>query len=248
MTTDIHSLVGAYALDAVDDIERAAFDRHLRECETCRVEVDELREATARLADTTWSVPPPRLRENVLAEVARTRQLPPAGAAAPVVPQRGRRPRRWLTAVAAAAAVVVAAGAVYAVQERRVDQAQIVAEAARRSEARVRAILTAPDLVVRESELTGGSGRLSVAESRTQNAGVIVLAADAPPDGGKIYQLWEIRPGAAPADAGRLRPGQTATVQIVDGLPGASQVGVTVEPPGGSATPTSPMVGDVKLA
>ena len=28
--TDVHSLSGAYALDAVDDLERAAFERHLR--------------------------------------------------------------------------------------------------------------------------------------------------------------------------------------------------------------------------
>ena len=41
----------------MDDIERAAFDRHLRECETCRSEVDELREASARLADTTSGDP-----------------------------------------------------------------------------------------------------------------------------------------------------------------------------------------------
>ncbi len=73
MSADIHSLVGAFALDAVDDLERAAVDRHLRECDACRIEVAELREAAARLADGAWSVPPPRLRENVLAAVATTR-------------------------------------------------------------------------------------------------------------------------------------------------------------------------------
>jgi anti-sigma factor RsiW len=36
---DIHALGGAYALDAVDDLERVAFDRHLAECETCALEV-----------------------------------------------------------------------------------------------------------------------------------------------------------------------------------------------------------------
>jgi len=247
MTTDIHTLVGAYALDAVDDIERAAFDRHLRECETCRAEVDELREATARLADTTWSVPPPRLRENVLAEVARTRQLAPS---APVVPRRGQQPGRWRLAVAAAV-VVAAAGTgttVYAVQDHRLDKERAVAEAARRNEARVRDILGAPDLVVRESNLTGSNGRVKVAESRSRTAGVIVLAADAPPTDGRVYQLWTVRPGGAPQSAGVLQPGQKAILQIVEGLPGASLVGVTQEPPGGSATPTAPMVADVKLA
>ena len=47
--SDIHSLSGAYALDAVDDLERAAFERHLRECEACALEVGELRETVSRL-------------------------------------------------------------------------------------------------------------------------------------------------------------------------------------------------------
>jgi anti-sigma-K factor RskA len=250
MTTDIHSLVGAYALDAVDDIERAAFDRHLRECDTCRTEVDELRETTARLADTTWSVPPPRLRENVLAEVARTRQLPPA--AAPVVPRPAQQPPRWRRLVVAAAAVVVAAAgvgtAVYAVQDQRVRDVRAVAEAARRSESRLREILGAPDLVVRGQQMRGVTGRVTVAESRSQNAGVIVLAADAAP-AGKVYQLWQIRPVQGPLSVeDALAPGQTEALRVVEGLPAAEQVSVTVEPPGGSATPTAPTLADVKLA
>jgi anti-sigma-K factor RskA len=252
MTTDIHSLVGAYALDAVDDIERAAFDRHLRECDTCRTEVDELRETTARLADTTWSVPPPRLRENVLAEVARTRQLPPAAQVTPEARLRTQQPRRRLLAVAAAAVFVAAAGAgtaVYAVQDQRLKDVRAVAEAARQSEARVRAILGASDLVVRDTEMVGNTGRLTVAESQSQNAGVIVLAADAPPPDGRVYQLWQILPTDGPISVGTaLKPGQTTTLRIVEGLPAANQVSVTVEPPNGSVKPTFPTKGDVKLA
>ncbi len=39
--SDIHALSGAYAVDALDDIERAQFERHLAECAECRAEVDE---------------------------------------------------------------------------------------------------------------------------------------------------------------------------------------------------------------
>ena len=63
---DIHALGGAYALDAVDDLERAAFDRHLAECEACTLEVAEYRETATRLAEGSWSVPPRRMREQVL--------------------------------------------------------------------------------------------------------------------------------------------------------------------------------------
>jgi len=110
----------------------------------------------------------------------------------------------------------------------------------------VGAILAAPDLVVREQPMTGG-GRVTVAYSRLRDAGVITMAADSAPAGGRVYQLWTIR-SAVPESRGALAVGQTAAVRVVDGLPGASDVGVTVEPRGGSPTPTAPLVADVKLA
>ena len=57
--SDIHALSGAYAIDALDDIERAQFERHLAKCAECRAEVESLREASAMLAETTAVEPPP---------------------------------------------------------------------------------------------------------------------------------------------------------------------------------------------
>ena len=37
--SEIHALSGAYAVNALDDIERAQFERHLAECAECRAEV-----------------------------------------------------------------------------------------------------------------------------------------------------------------------------------------------------------------
>ena len=73
--SDIHKLSGAYALDAVDDIERAAFERHLVECEDCRDEVASLRETTALLAESAAVTPPPSLRDSVLAGISQVRPL-----------------------------------------------------------------------------------------------------------------------------------------------------------------------------
>src|SRR5690242_7097860 len=123
---DIHTLGGAYALDAVDDLERASFDRHLAECEACLLEVAEYRETVTRLAEGSWSVPPLRMREQVLARAAATPQLPPLGqrrgGASPVA--RWRR----LTAAAAVVAVLGAGAAVttYAVQEQRLGAERAV--------------------------------------------------------------------------------------------------------------------------
>jgi anti-sigma-K factor RskA/putative zinc finger protein len=248
MTADIHTLVGAYVLDAVDDIERAAFDRHLRECDSCREEVDELGETAARLADGAWSVPPPRLRDNVLAEIANVRQIAPHSPAGPVEIKRWKGSTRWMRLAAVAAAVVAAVGtgtAVYTIQDHRVDKERTAALAAQASEARIRAILAAPDLVVRERTLDTG-GRVTVAVSKLHNAGVIVMTATAPASQGRVYQLWTIRQGTAVPE-GSMTVGQTATVQIVDGLPEASDVGVTAEPAPGATKPTMPLLADVKL-
>ena len=51
MSGDIHALSGAYAIDAVDNFERAQFERHLSGCVDCRLEVESLREGTALLAE-----------------------------------------------------------------------------------------------------------------------------------------------------------------------------------------------------
>ena len=77
--TDPHTLAGAYALDALGDTDREKFERHLGVCESCRAEAASLRDAAGRLAETTAAVPPPRLRGQVLAEAARTRQQSATG-------------------------------------------------------------------------------------------------------------------------------------------------------------------------
>jgi anti-sigma-K factor RskA len=242
-STDIHALVGAYALDAVDDIERASFDRHLTDCEICRVELAELRETATRLADSTWSAPPPRMRAEVLAAIRQTRQL------APATPRPANRPSRWRRYPAVAAAAVVLAGGAgavsWAIQDQRVRDERTVAEAAQQREARTRAILAAPDLVVRTAPMVGG-GKVTVASSALRNEGVVLLGADAAPGDGRVFQLWTIR-GKTATSAGVLALGQASAVQIVDGLPGSDQVAVTVEPAGGSAQPTTTPIAGVLL-
>jgi anti-sigma-K factor RskA len=247
MTTDVHALAGAYVLDAVDDLERAAFDRHLAECESCRVEVAEMRAAAARLADGAWSAPPPRLRAVVLAAIGRTRQLPPgvtrAPRAAAAATSRWRR-----SAAAAAAAAILAAGAgtaTYVVQEQRVREQSALAAAARAQAGRIQTILLAPDVQTRTGAVRGG-GRVTVAMSPSHDAGVVMLAADWSPPAGRAFELWRIR-GASPLPAGTLPAGESAAMTVVDGMAGTDRIAVTVEAAGGAKAPSGPAYAEVTL-
>jgi anti-sigma-K factor RskA len=77
MSADVHSLVGAYAVDAIDEQERTAFERHLAECPECRAEVASLVEAGAQLSLVSQTAPPPAMRDAVLAGIRTVRPLPP---------------------------------------------------------------------------------------------------------------------------------------------------------------------------
>jgi anti-sigma-K factor RskA len=77
VSEDIHALSGAYAVDALDDVERARFERHLSGCSACRAEVESLVAAASELSVLTEVAPPASLRAKVLAEISTVRPLPP---------------------------------------------------------------------------------------------------------------------------------------------------------------------------
>ena len=104
---DIHALSGAYAIDALDDLERARFEQHLAACTECRAEVSSFRATTALLAWTEAESPPASLRSSVLTGIRQVRPLPPETT---MPTPRGAEPgvhRRRLPQLLAAAAAVV---------------------------------------------------------------------------------------------------------------------------------------------
>lgn len=295
---ELHSLVGAYALNALSDAERWRFEEHLAECETCALDIRGLREATSRLGTAVAEQPPAALRGRVFAEIAGVRQLPPAPAGEPVrrpaeqrPPERrddrreeswngpwdeawedrrddrwaepadtsagrspGRRSRRrpggardrrrrpggrprastWLLSAAAAVlmAVSVTLG-VLTVQTR--DRADRV-EAAGRDLVEV---LSAPDArTVRRAVSGGGAGTVVV--SKGKGRAVVMLAGLTSLPSSQTYELWLLGAGA-PKPAGLLKStaGRTGAPMLVRDLGSSTQVGLTVEPAGGSNSPTS---------
>ncbi|MFC4786074.1 anti-sigma factor [Nocardioides sp. MAHUQ-72] len=228
MTSDIHALSGAYAVDALDDIERAQFERHLAECSECRAEVDSLREAAALLPETTAVEPPAALRDRLLAEVATVRPLPPV---TPAAPARGTGRRRRLAPLVAAAAVVAALGAGGVVWHPWTD------ETVQRQPSAIERVLDAPD-AERVTQKLGDDVQATLVRSRSRNQAVLLTQnMPAPPDG-KVYEMWLQDPDKGMVPAGLMPDGAT-TVLLSGDAADAIGAGITVEPAGGSHVPTS---------
>jgi anti-sigma factor RsiW len=240
--SEIHTLVGAYALDALTEIERAGFARHIAACEACAAEVAELGETASRLGAVAWEPAPPRLRNAVLAEVSRTRQVTAgrAESAAHGGEVAVRRWRRW-TAAAVAAGVVAIGGVATTVviEEGRIDDAREQTE-------RLTAVLAAGDARLRTTQVPGG-GTVSVAVSPSLNRAVVVMSGLSEPPVGKTYQLWLLQ-GTSPSSVGVMAAGQRAGTLVLDSIGAADTLGVTIEPVGGSRTPTLPAIAGVPLA
>ena len=237
---DMHTLTGAYAVDALDDLERQAFEDHLRDCASCTEEVASLRATAARLGATERVEPSEAFRASVMADVRRTRQLPPLVDTVAVAARRSR----WIAVAAVAAALLVVGGTLGGVawrEHRSAQQAQVEASG-------VTAVLAAPDArTMRAAAAKGGSG--TVVWSAQRDAAVFV-ASDLPPLAqGRAYQLWVIN------DAGpRPEPVLTMTTTgasrpvVAHRLTGGVSMAVTVEPTGGSAKPSSDPVLVVPLS
>jgi anti-sigma factor RsiW len=238
--SDIHTLSGAHALDAVTDLERAAFGRHLEQCPACAQEVAELTETAARLADATAAPPPARLRERVLDEIGRTRQLGPRRAHQASQPARWRR---WAAAAVAAAVVLLAVGSGAFVEEQRVRDAQRQSTQA----ARIEAVLTAPDIVVHSTEGPDGKGRVTLVVSQERNEAVAVLGGLDSPGVDRTYQLWMVN-GDQFTDKGKLGTGASGGTVLVEGVRGEKAFAITNEPAGGSKAPTPPQLSPITLS
>jgi len=64
--------IGAYLLGALNDLERQAFERHLRACSECQEELERLRPAAEALPGSVVQLdPPPGLKKRLMAEVER---------------------------------------------------------------------------------------------------------------------------------------------------------------------------------
>lgn len=163
---------------------------------------------------------------------------------------RGPR-RRWVPALSAAAALVVFAGvglggwaAGEAATQRQMEQ-KIVAMQAQQAQAQAQqaamlGIVSSPDAKLATTALSEG-GSVTVASSGKANQAAIMVQDMPPLPAGKTYELWYISAaGAVPAGLMATGDAPVDGMQVLHGpLDGATHVGITVEPAGGSPAPTT---------
>lgn len=234
-TDNIHTLTGAYALDALDDLERVRFEAHLETCDSCADEVGSFHD-TAALLGAAEDVPiSADFRRQVLEDIEHVRQIGPVTARVTSL-----APRLVSVAAAVLAVAVLSLSVVTAGLRARNDQLEPYEDIA--------AIIQAEDSVTLTEEI--GEARLQIVASPASGAGAILANGMDEAPNGHAYQLWLLTDDDRALPAGFLdisEDGHGEHIMRGD-MTGVVAVGITVEPEGGSDSPTTDPIAVVPLS
>jgi anti-sigma-K factor RskA len=241
----------AWVLGELPAGERDAFARRLASDPDLARQVAELEEALATFGTAEPVAPSPALRDRVLAVADLPVRVPPTAATRPPAsPPLLTRVAPWL-GLAAAAAIVLAVKFQGDVRELRAARDGALVEvktlaAALEARDSLLARLTDPSTELITLAATGApTPRVKLQlDRRRQLALLSVASLDAAPDG-QTYQLWYIVDGT-PVPSTTFLPSADGTA-LVASIPlpdsgGVQAVAVTLEPAGGSQTPTMPIL------
>jgi anti-sigma-K factor RskA len=232
-----------YALDSLQGEDRAALEKHLDTCPSCRRELEALRGDMALLAVSAPVVAPPaHARQRLLKAVAKEPRRAPAA-----------KPRSWwgLAPSLAAAALAV----VTVVLWLQLGGVHREISALERSNAEQQEqLMRASQILTTLNDSNAAHFTLSAAKTPPQPQGKAIYARDRqsliflasnmpalPPQ--KVYELWLIPTSGAPIPSGLFTPDAHGSAAIINPPlpPGveAKTFAVTVEPQEGSSAPTS---------
>jgi anti-sigma-K factor RskA len=227
------------AIGTLPEAERAALEEHLESCSQCRNELEQLRADAALLAlSVEERQPPARARRRFLSAVTREPRMRAI---------RGRRPW-WVWQPAMAAVILVLAAALFWQQNRklRTELATVQQQMAHAQE--MVEAFTSPEAV---HVSLGPSPSTRNPEGKAHylpKKGALVFTASnlAPLPPQKTYELWLVPATGRPVRAGVFKPDASGSAMVMmrkmpKGVV-AKAFAVTVEPEGGTDTPTLPMV------
>ena len=245
-------LAELYALDAVTDEERRAIEEYISAAPAAERAsfLERVRQSRETLTRTfrVEEEPPADLFDRIVAQLpAQLPVQPESQGPAQGIPadelararerrEERRRPagtRRWLAGIAAAAAIAlggVGVGSYIADQNDPLNQ-----------------VVRADD--VREASVpVAAGGTATVLVSSSKDALVVKMNGVPAPPEGKVYQMWLIpRDGSAPVSQGLMDAEALSKPAVVEGIASAAALGITVEPVGGSTSPTLPTVAAAPL-
>lgn len=259
---ELHLLAGAYALDALEPQEREEFEAYLLSSEDARAEVAALTDTAVILGLASKpEAPPAGLKDRLMAQIAVTPQVVtpqlPSAATSEVqsaprlqavdvparAPQTGlvsrtdakvaarwySRPVTYLVAAAAAVAIFFGGAAFNASQ----------APAPQALSASYVQLTSASDVQRTTAKVAGGGSATLIWSLQLRRSAVVINKLPMLSDG-KTYELWYIG-GSGPIAAGTFSAANAgATVRVLEGqMSGGDTIGITVEPSGGSKTPTT---------
>jgi anti-sigma-K factor RskA len=217
----------SYVLGAMAVAEREEFEAHLSTCEICREEVDELQPAADALPMASpLMVPPPALKDRIMAEVEREAELLGAAGAGADRPERMRRERRgsgWLSGwrLAPVAAALLIAG-----------------------------VLVGTSVGGPETSTYAFAGQDARLEVEGDSAKLVAEDLPAPPEG-RVYEVWLMPDGSdtpEPTDVLFTPREDGSAVAAIPSVDGVRQVLVTDEPLGGRDEPSGELLMSAELS
>ena len=243
-----------YAMGTLDERERAELESHLGSCGECRRELEALRSDLALVAmSVTGPQPPQRARQRLLDSIADEEESAAMPQSSPVI---GRLRPRWLGLAPVGMAILLAItslGLLLEVQRLKEANAKVIAqlkdEKQKSEYARsIVQMLTDPKMPRTTLVPVKSQWQPQVKIVYQKDQGHILAVAtnlERIPDD-KVYQLWLLpSSGAAPMPQGTFRVDDAGNGMMMDTVEAqgveAKGFAVTVEPPGGSKTPTMPI-------
>jgi anti-sigma-K factor RskA len=233
---ELHELVGAYALNALEHDELEEFERHLEACPRCRAELREHRETAALLAHAGEPAP-----SGVWERIASQLEEAPEGVGDIVPIFRSRRRADWWrrggVIAAGAAAALIAVNSLVLLQRddsRPISSVQAMAARAADEPGARFATLRQPDGTAVADIVINAKG-----------TGYLIRGSLPALDKAHTYQLWALSGQGSPVSLGLLGSHPISRSFAVQ-LP-IENLAVTVEAVGGATQPTSPpfVSGDV---
>jgi Anti-sigma-K factor rskA/Putative zinc-finger len=225
---DIVELLGAFALDAVDDDERDVIEAHLAGCPRCRAEVEGHRETAALLAHSGERAP-----ENVWDRIAEALdEAPPALDLTRLTPRRPAVPRTIPLRMAAVTMAVAAAVTLFLGvalgrnDDGRLGRLEEQITALQKPAVANAAYAALADPKAEHVELASVDGKDTARVVRLPDGTGYLVPANLPKlPAGRVYQLWAVRSdakislgvlGAAPEVTAFRMNGPVAAYAVTD--------------------------------